>query len=110
MNEEHNYRYTKSMFERTLAPQQVLDDSFGRFPDYMNLIADVFSFEHPPLKTIITRFCDSSSLRAALDQAGQTITNSDLPEQTKTEVLQLLHDEQNMLSFSQVAKSSVIKI
>lgn len=110
MNEKHDFRTPTPVYAQTFAPQHVLDDSFGRFPDYMSLIVDVFSFKHPPLKTIITRFSDTSDLRAALNQAKQAITDSDLPEQTKTEVLELLSDEQNMLSFSQVAKNSVIKI
>ncbi|OED49564.1 hypothetical protein [Leisingera sp. S232] len=76
----------------------------------MQLIANVFQFSHEEISDVIRRLNTGESLGVALAEARQFIAESELPEDDKDMLIQLLLEEEQVLLFSRTARNSVVEI
>lgn len=90
--------------------QPTVDNDLGKFPRYMNLVGDVFSFSHLDATTAGRRFHSSCEFLGAIDQVARLIAVSQLSQQDKTTLVHLLGEEREVISFSVISRNGVIAI
>lgn len=88
----------------------LIDDAFGKFPDHMQLVPDVFVFSHDNILDILSRFKNNSDVMIAFDALTEIILSSDLPEDEKNNIIDLLNEEREIINFSEIARGSVLAI
>ncbi|UWQ81777.1 hypothetical protein K3725_21355 (plasmid) [Leisingera sp. S132] len=86
------------------------EGSQERLPKHMQLISNVFQFSHAEISDVIRRLNTGESLGAAIAEAARFVADSDLPDEDKDLLLQLLHEEEQVLQFSRTARNSVVEI
>ena len=79
-------------------------------PKHLQLITNVFQFSHAEIFDVIKRLNTGESLENALTEARQYVAASELPENDKNILIQLLHEEEQVLLFSRTASNSVVEI
>ncbi len=88
-----------------------IENEAGRFPAQMLLIPNVFEFSFWEYKSLLnTVFSSNADLLAALHKTRDLISDSNLEDPTKTEVLDLLRDEIEVVAYSHTARCSVISM
>lgn len=88
-----------------------IENDAGRFPSQMLLIPNLFEFSFAEYETILhTTFSANADLLAALHKTMTFVEGSDIDEALKGEVLQLIEEEFEVVSFSQAARCSVISM
>lgn len=87
-----------------------LDNAFGRFPSHMGLVANVFEFSHAEANLVSERFQNISDLLGILEQSRAAIRASNLPDEQKITIIDLLHEEADVILFSLTSRSSVVAI
>lgn len=91
------------------APSSV-DNEFGKFPRYMSLVPDVFSFSFEEALRLIGRFRNNAELTQALEALTQHIAASELPEEQAEELTQLIGEEMQVLSYAVISRTCVVPI
>ena len=81
-----------------------------RLPKHLQLITNVFQFSHAEIFDVVRRLNTGESLENALAEARQYVAASELPENDKNILIQLLHEEEQVLLFSRTARNSVVEI
>ncbi|WP_173932887.1 hypothetical protein [Chelativorans sp. Marseille-P2723] len=87
-----------------------LDNEFGKFPRYMSLVADVFSFSFDEAFKVVERFRNNAELTQALEVLLQYVGNSDLPEGQKEDVMRLIGEEMEVIAYAVISRSCVVPI
>ena len=88
-----------------------IENEAGRFPAQMLLIPNVFEFSFWEYKALLnTAFSSNAELLGALRKTSEFVEASDLDEPLKTEVLQLIQDELDVVTYSHSARCSVISM
>lgn len=86
-----------------------IESEAGRFPPQMLLIPNLFEFWFREYQGILSAsFSSNAELLAALRTTLDYIQQSDLENDTKDEIIGALHDELEVVSYSNSARCSVI--
>lgn len=86
-----------------------VESEAGRFPAQMLLIPKVFDFSFLQHRELLdTTFNSNAELLLALQNTMDFVQSSDLDEVLRSEVVQLIEDEVDVMSYSQTARCSVI--
>jgi len=88
----------------------LIDDEFGRFPRYMSLAPDVFSFSYDEALKATKRFKNNSDIAQALETLRQFILASELPDEQKEELAQLISEEMEVISYAVISRTCVVSI
>ncbi|WP_011579472.1 MULTISPECIES: hypothetical protein [Chelativorans] len=88
----------------------LIDDEFGKFPRYMSLIPDVFSFSYEEAFKATKRFKNNSDLAQAFETLREFVLASELPDEQKDELAQLISDEMEVISYAVVSRTCVVSI
>ncbi len=87
-----------------------IDNEFGTFPRYLNLVPDVFGFSYEEALRLVSRFRNNADLTHALETLMQAVAGSDLPEEQREELMQLVTEETEVMSYAVVSRSCVVPI
>ncbi|RCS21358.1 hypothetical protein DUT91_24690 [Phyllobacterium salinisoli] len=87
-----------------------IDNEFGKFPSHMRNVRNVFEFSFAPADQVAKRFRNNGDIMRAFDKALQTIMETSLPDEEKKILNKLLADEKDVVSFSQLARNSIIAL
>jgi hypothetical protein len=86
-----------------------IESEAGRFPPQMLLIPNLFEFWFREYQGLLAEaFSSNSELLAALRTTLDFIEESDLQDDEKEEIIDALHDEIEVVSYSNSARCSVI--
>jgi len=88
----------------------VIDNEFGKFPRYMSLTPDVFSFSYDDALKVVERFKNNADLSQALQTLMQFVGDSDLPEEQRNELIQLISEEIEVISYAVISRSAVVPV
>ncbi|WP_176086029.1 hypothetical protein [Martelella sp. HB161492] len=84
--------------------------SIDIFPEYMNLVKNVFQFDIIDTENINKRFPTNSEMIDAMTELSLHIDGSDLDEDLKAELLELIDQERDVITFSEISRNSVVAI
>ncbi|WP_028032365.1 hypothetical protein [Chelativorans sp. J32] len=87
-----------------------IDDEFGKFPRYMSLVPDVFSFSYEEALKAASRFRTEANLSQAFNALLEFILASDLPDEQKESLAQLISEEMEVISYAVVSRTCVVSI
>lgn len=87
-----------------------IDNEFGKFPRYMTLVPDVFSFSFDEAMQAIRRFKNNADLTQAFATLSQVIAQADMPQKQKDELMQLVAQEQEVISYAVISRTCVVPI
>ncbi|MCP1846104.1 multidrug efflux pump subunit AcrB [Bradyrhizobium sp. USDA 4524] len=88
----------------------MIDNDLGKFPVHMTFVGDVFTFSHAEVARVACRFRNNSDLLEALSQVKNAISVSELPDEDRMTLINLLDEERQIISFSMIARNSVIAV
>jgi len=77
------------------------------FPEFMGLLEDVFRFEMPEIRSIVSSFSTIAELTESLSILAAFIENAEIDPDLKEEAMTLIGQEQEMISFSEVSRNGV---
>lgn len=89
---------------------RTIDNEFGKFPRYMTLVPDVFAFSFEEAMQVIRRFKNNADLTQAFMTLLQTIAQADMPQEQKDELMQLIAEEQEVISYAVISRTCVVPI
>lgn len=87
-----------------------IDNEFGKFPRYMSLAPDVFAFSFEEAMQGVRRLRNNADLIQAFEALIQLVVEADLPLEEKEELLQLIAEEQEVISFAVISRTCVVSI
>lgn len=86
-----------------------VEDDADVFPEQMLLLPMIFEYSFIEIDEFASSaFSNSSEILARMDSLRNAISQSALSENDKEELLQLVDEEQEVITYSQSARSSVI--
>jgi len=90
--------------------RDIIDNEFGKFPRYMSLAPDVFSFSYEEAFSLVRRLRNNADLTQAFETLMQFIAASDLPEEQKEELMRLVGEEMEVISYAVISRTCVVPI
>ncbi|TPW28846.1 hypothetical protein FJU08_16080 [Martelella alba] len=80
------------------------------FPEYMNLVKNIFYFDIIDTTKINKRFPTNAEMIDAMTELSLHVDSSDLDEDLKAELLELIDQERDVIAFSEISRNSVVAI
>ncbi len=87
-----------------------LDNEFGKFPRYLNLVPDVLSFSYDESLKLVERLRNNTDLTRALETFRTFVANSELSEDLKEELLKLIREEEEVMTYAVISRNCVVSI
>lgn len=86
------------------------EEEAERFPAQMLLVPDVFTFSFAEANALAKNFGSNGALFGAMVTVAKYIETAELPADDRETLAQLLHEEIEVMSYTQTSRSSVISL
>ncbi|WP_299211300.1 hypothetical protein [uncultured Tateyamaria sp.] len=96
------------MMTEQLTPE--LQEKYENFPSYMLTAPDVFKFEHMRSTAAAMKLRNHADLSDLLQRTLKDIEASDLPEDAKSELREMIAEEEVVVSFSQISRRCIVTL